>query len=337
MFCKKCGTEIKTNAKFCVKCGTPVAQTVPTEQPKEQQPVKRQPVKQQPIKQQPVKQQPIEQQQPQKEKKNRKGIKLVICIILICIAALALGTSVTVLVYQNFLSDSKEKEVEADEKENDKEEEDSKVQENDTEGEASEAQEDENASADKNVGSEANANTESNTGSEENEAATQEVGAVAAPEEVNAENEMAIHSYQVVMKDVSWSEAYQEAMQVENGYLVRINSDEEMEQIIKVIQEQNLGNGIFWIGGMRIGESTDYHWIDEQGNAVGDTLNGSAHWLPGEPTYRDEILDTEEKYMNMFYLDSEGRFIWNDTVNELVTLVPTYSGKVGYIVEIENE
>ena len=28
MYCKRCGREIKTNAKFCPACGSPVGQTV---------------------------------------------------------------------------------------------------------------------------------------------------------------------------------------------------------------------------------------------------------------------------------------------------------------------
>ena len=31
MFCKKCGTEIRLNAKFCAKCGTPVPVPAPAE------------------------------------------------------------------------------------------------------------------------------------------------------------------------------------------------------------------------------------------------------------------------------------------------------------------
>lgn len=31
MFCKKCGAEIRLNAKFCAKCGTPVPTPAPAE------------------------------------------------------------------------------------------------------------------------------------------------------------------------------------------------------------------------------------------------------------------------------------------------------------------
>ena len=45
--------------------------------------------------------------------------------------------------------------------------------------------------------------------------------------------------------------------------------------------------------------------------------------------------DETERYMNMFYVKKENRYIWNDVANDIIKVVPGYEGKVGYIVEIE--
>lgn len=145
----------------------------------------------------------------------------------------------------------------------------------------------------------------------------------------------AIHKYQIVMSDVTWSEAYLKSMEVSGGYLVHINSQEEMDAILKQIAEEGKENGIFWIGGMRGTTGEEYHWLDTQMNMVGEALNDKAYWLEGEPSLYDASLELEECYMNMFYVKASDKWIWNDTILDLVSVAPGYSGKIGYIIEIE--
>ncbi len=104
---------------------------------------------------------------------------------------------------------------------------------------------------------------------------------------------------------------------------------------MELIEDSGNEKGIFWIGGKRPEDDEDYYWVDTQGNEVGEALNAESYWLTGEPSMEGSEGE-QEHYMNMFYVKKEERFIWNDTSNDVIALVPSYSGKVGYIVEIED-
>ena len=39
--------------------------------------------------------------------------------------------------------------------------------------------------------------------------------------------------------------------------------------------------------------------------------------------------------MNLYFFKDENRWVWNDVPNDTIAVVPSYSGKVGYIVEYE--
>lgn len=301
MFCKKCGQEIKMGAKFCVKCGTPV--TVQQPQPSEPsvQP-----------------QQPLQPHQPvQTQKKNgRKGP----IIALICVIVIALAAVVGLVIFYHTLGNEESNDNEIImEDEPDKEDSD-----------------DESEEGIKENGSEAD---EVVKGTEvvvkETEEQASDTTVTESTEIQQAEVKQ--HEYRIVVKDVSWTEAYQEAKSVQNGYLVNIDSEEEWNTILQLIQAKQHEKCIFWIGAIRRGESEDYFWVDAEGNSVGDSLNQSSNWLTGEPTYYDSENNMEERYVEMFFYSKENRWVWNDTPDDLISLLPSYSGKIAYIVEIENE
>ena len=143
-----------------------------------------------------------------------------------------------------------------------------------------------------------------------------------------------IHTYKVVMGDVTWREAFDLSREYENGYLVHINSQKEFDTVVDAIKDSGNENGFFWIGGRRFNEEEDYYWVDVEGSPAGDSLNGKSFWLSGEPSLSGTDDETE-RYMNMFYVKKESRYIWNDVANDIIKIVPGYEGKVGYIVEIE--
>lgn len=160
------------------------------------------------------------------------------------------------------------------------------------------------------------------------------------------ENEMSedtsIHNYELVVKDISWSDAYQEALD-KGGYLVRINSEEELNVITAQIESEDKQNIIFFIGAFRENESSDYHWIYENGEYGEESLNNDEKyegiWLDGEPSYQGE--DTEgnlvgENCLDMFYSKSNERYVWNDVPDIILDVAPFYEGKVGYIREYED-
>lgn len=146
-----------------------------------------------------------------------------------------------------------------------------------------------------------------------------------------------IHGYQCVLDDCSWDEAYRKSLEM-GGHLVRINSPEEYDYILSVIEESGFRNIIFRLGGRRDSDSDNYYWVDENNNCYGESLNNSDYWTisqwkSGEPNFYDG--DIEETCIEMYYNSDENRWIWNDIPNDLIAIAPYYSGRVGYIVEYE--
>lgn len=300
MFCRKCGQEIRQGAKFCVKCGTPVSAQQPTQTKKTQTPLPT----------------AAGSNKAKKEKKSTGGKGIIIGLI--CGIVVALAVIVGLLIfYQTSVKEASEEKDTKIEDEWDEEDRNSKngteavILENDTEKTDAE-----------------------DTKAADTEMAASEAEEVAVAEEAQEEN---IHEYRIVVKDVSWTEAYQEAKRVPNGYLVNIDTEEEWNTILQQIQSEQREKCIFWIGAIRRGNSQDYFWVDAEGNSVGESLNQSTNWLTGEPTYYDSENDMEERYVDMFYSSGENRWVWNDTPDDLISLLSYYSGKVAYIIEIENE
>ena len=146
-----------------------------------------------------------------------------------------------------------------------------------------------------------------------------------------------IHRYEYMISDVTWTQAYQECLD-RGGYLVRINSREEYDYIISQLNSRGLSNIQFKIGGMRATDSRDYYWVDESGQMYGDVINSRSYWcasewMAGEPSYQDGA--TQEQYLDIFYHQNSGKWVWNDVPDDIMAAVPSFSGKLGYICEYE--
>ena len=74
------------------------------------------------------------------------------------------------------------------------------------------------------------------------------------------------HTYQIVAADVTWTEAFAAAQNIPGGYLVNINSEKEWNRIIKKIEQENMEGYVFWVGATRRGNSRDYMWVDKTGD-----------------------------------------------------------------------
>ena len=149
--------------------------------------------------------------------------------------------------------------------------------------------------------------------------------------------EIGIHSYSFFVEDITWKEAYEKAAG-KGGYLVHINSREEYDYILKEISRQGYDKIQFLIGGRRSSDGKAYYWVDSNNKLYGDKLNASDYWASGEwhdgePSFKDG--NVEEKYMDIFYNSTKGRWGWNDVPNDIVSVVSYFSGKIGYIVEYE--
>lgn len=311
MFCTKCGAELQQNAKFCKKCGTPapvVKSAQQTNPPSEQQTM---PASEQ-------KTIPASEQKTTDAGKNSKNEVLKYLMIGIAVAIVILAVLLGVFL---ILKGNAKEEDESDRREHESKE--PEVVATEVMRESDTSDETETADADAAVFMETETVEE-----------TTELEATGILGDDSADAS-AVHKYQIVMADITWSEAYLKSMEVEGGYLVHINSQEEMDAILAQIAQEGHEDGIFWIGGMRTPTQNDYYWIDTQMNSVGDPLNDASYWLDGEPSLYDDSIGLEECYMNMFYVKSAGRWIWNDTVLDLISAAPGYAGKIGYIIEIE--
>lgn len=142
-----------------------------------------------------------------------------------------------------------------------------------------------------------------------------EPAASAAPEESPAPRE---HSYELVVADVSWSEAAQRCQEM-GGRLVTINDEEEFNTVIALAEEQGVPR--LWIGCHRV--NGQLVWED------GST--GYEFWAKGEPTYVDINDQVAEDYIMLW--DNNG-WGYNDNRNDPIADYPQwYSGTVGFVCE----
>lgn len=157
-------------------------------------------------------------------------------------------------------------------------------------------------------------------------------------EPVYDSTEGGIHSYDYVIDDCTWQDAFNKARQA-GGYLVHINSREEYNYILADIARLGYNKIQFRLGGRRDANGVDYYWVDENNELYGDVLNSPEYWaygewMQGEPSFQDGEI--AEDCMDFYYYENENRWTWNDAPNDIISVVPYFSGKIGYIVEYEN-
>ena len=179
---------------------------------------------------------------------------------------------------------------------------------------------------------------ETQTTQPDDESETAQTAATAADADVpgnDLKDAEGIHTYKIVIDDVTWEEALRGAAGFEGGYLVHINSKEEFDYIIDFIDKSGYSDKIFWIGARRDDNPAIYKWADQKNGLVGGSLNASQFWLDGEPTFYDNDTSTFETCVEMFYSKKNQKWVFNDVQNDVLMLLPSYTGKMGYIVEID--
>lgn len=149
--------------------------------------------------------------------------------------------------------------------------------------------------------------------------------------------EEGINSYELIVADVTWSQAYYDCID-RGGHLVRITTDAEYQAILQQIASEGKENIIFWLGGAR-NDDSGYYWIYDDGYFGSEVLNEEAkyasYWLDGEPSFHDDAAGVDETRMSMFRLSSSGQWVWNDVPDDILSAASFYSGKIGYICEYE--
>lgn len=148
------------------------------------------------------------------------------------------------------------------------------------------------------------------------------------------------HTYKFIAGDVTFAEAAQQARAM-GGYLAVIDSRDEFNTIIAQARAQrNNGSSVlqYYIGAKRPTSSTTYYFTDRSGNVTNRTVNsvfGSWFWGSGEPSYSDANTGDNETILSIMYLESSDSWVGNDVVDDIAAHYSEFSGKVGYIVEIE--
>ena len=156
------------------------------------------------------------------------------------------------------------------------------------------------------------------------------------------EDDPGVHNYQVVVEDCTWQEALQRSID-QGGHLLRLNSPEEYEYIAGMLSDGGYTDIHFYLGGRREGYGTEYYWVDDNNQFMGEVLNSMSswcdpYWFDNEPSYEDTGSDAAgaitEDVMNLFYVS--GTWYLNDSSSDLAGMYPDLlSGKVGYIIEFE--
>lgn len=150
------------------------------------------------------------------------------------------------------------------------------------------------------------------------------------------------HRYELILQDVTWSEA-QEICHNKGGYLATITSPDEADIIAELIYSENKKDNIFYVGYRScewVGdEFMDYRWINSDGSYTVTMLNGlSAYGTPDYETIRQEWRH-EDNTANcgiVKYYDETKQIYVFEGPDELSKVSPAYVGKIGFICEYDN-
>ena len=140
-----------------------------------------------------------------------------------------------------------------------------------------------------------------------------------------------VSTYQYVQKDISWTDAEQEA-EAAGGHLAVITSDEEYKTICEIAD--NSGLTYIWLGAKL--DFASENWQDV-GWITGETWTYDK-WYPNEPSKIDSSDNVEELYLCMWnakYNGNDVGWTFNDQRNDIVAAFPSVSGRIGYIIEFE--
>lgn len=141
-----------------------------------------------------------------------------------------------------------------------------------------------------------------------------------------------ISHYEFVKSDASWYEAYQ-AAQDAGGHLAVITSEEEFNEICEIAYSADVT--YIWLGANITSVDDDWkeHWI------TGEEWTFD-RWYPNEPSKIDSSDDAEEFCLCLWNAKYDGDDIgwtFNDQRNNLAGELSSASGRLGYIIEYEEE
>lgn len=149
-----------------------------------------------------------------------------------------------------------------------------------------------------------------------------------------------IHTYRFVQEDVTYNLAAARARSM-GGYLARIDSQEEYDTIREQLREKHAwGSDVleYYIGGRRCAAQNKYYLTDQNGKVSSDHFIGNDEpwfWGPNEPSCG--VPDSNRTALSIAYSEDLEDWFGEDTIEDILTPYPEFSGQIGYIVEIETE
>lgn len=132
-----------------------------------------------------------------------------------------------------------------------------------------------------------------------------------------------VNTYRLVKQDCTWTEAkaYCESC---DAHLATITSEAEYKKICDMLGDTELV--YLWMGATSDHDGTWKTWI------TGESWTYE-NWYPGEPSGKDTDGTTED-YLCMWRV-GDGDWTFNDMRNDLISVLPTTAGKIGFIMEFE--
>ncbi len=148
------------------------------------------------------------------------------------------------------------------------------------------------------------------------------------------------HRYEIFRQSCTWEDALN-ACREKGGYLARIDTMDEYNQILSEMDLLGFGDCRLYIGGRRDPGGQQYYWADNTNVLTGNPLNSpdawcAGNWMAGEPSFRDDSVGADETVMELFYYGEENRWVWNDVPNNLPDYMGDGASNVGFICEYDN-
>lgn len=152
------------------------------------------------------------------------------------------------------------------------------------------------------------------------------------------------HRYELIVQDMSWEEA-RRSCEEKGGYLAVITSLDERERIEQQIVSEGKTDISFWVeanNGRIPEDSWGFRWMEPEAKTYYNLLDlSNALWWwddqdTHEPSYTTLTKDGEkikEDCVMLFYRQSDNRCCLTDKPEDILSVFPSYAGRIGYICE----
>lgn len=152
-------------------------------------------------------------------------------------------------------------------------------------------------------------------------------------------NLSANHRYELIVQDVSWTEA-QTLCHEKGGYLATVTAPEERQAILELMKQEEKLDIRFFVG-YRANETIDNQiaearWINADGSTApaGNLPNFWEYQAPDYSFVAPEF-EIQECGVLKYYPDTDKIYLFS-APDELVSTLPEYTGTIGYVCEYDN-